>query len=316
MRATAFGAILLAATTAALPAIAETMTVPGPEGPLEGEALIVPDSNTGVIIVPSSGPTDRDGNSPAGMRTDTYRLLAEGLAKAGVSSLRIDKRGMFSSSAAVTDPNAVTIEGYAKDLSAWHDAFAARLGTECVYIAGHSEGGLVALAAAADGMPACGMVLLAAPGRPIGTLMREQFRTNPANGPYLEELDSLVGRLERGELTDAGDISPVLQPLFSDGLQKYMIQLFAYDPAELARGVTLPTLVVQGDRDLQVSVDDARLLAEHLPDCEGMVIEGMTHMLKDDVPGSPTATYQDPALPLAPGVISSIVRFVEVAAPR
>ncbi len=297
-------------------ATAETMTIPGPDGPLAGEALIVPDAKAGVIIVPGSGPTDRDGNSPMGMKSDSYRLLAEGLAEAGVSSLRIDKRGMFSSSAAVADPNAVTIEGYAKDLRAWHDAFAARLGAECVYIAGHSEGGLVALAAAADGMPACGIVLLAAPGRPIGTLMREQFRTNSANGPYLEELDSLVGRLERGELTDAGDISPVLQPLFSDGLQKYMIQLFAYDPAELARGLTLPALVVQGDRDLQVSVDDARLLAEHLPDSEGVVIEGMTHMLKDDVPGAPMATYQDPALPLAPGVIPSIVRFVRDAAPR
>jgi len=292
------------------PAVSETMSVPGPDGPLEGEVVVVPDAKIGVIIIPGSGPTDRDGNSPAGMRTDTYRLLAEGLAEAGVSSLRIDKRGFFGSSNAVADPEAVTIAGYADDVRAWRDAFAEKLGTECVFVAGHSEGGLVALAAAAGGMPACGLVLLSSPGRPIGALMREQFRSNPANGPYLDELDSLVDRLERGEMTDIENISPVLRALFREGLQRYMIQLFAYDPAELARSVTLPTLVVQGDRDLQIAPEDARLLSENLPNGEVAILEGMTHMLKDDVRGSPMATYQDPDLPLTEGVVDKMAEFM------
>ena len=315
MRSILFGAILLACITSAFSSNAETMSVPGPDGPLEGEAIIVPDATVGVIIIPGSGPTDRDGNSPAGMRTDTYRLLANGLAEAGVSSIRIDKRGFFGSSNAVADPEAVTIAGYADDVRAWRDAFAEKLGTECVFVAGHSEGGLVALAAAADGISACGLVLLSSPGRPIGTLMREQFRTNPANGPYLDELDSLLGRLERGEMTDIETISPVLRALFREGLQRYMIQLFAYDPAELARSVTLPTLVVQGDRDLQITAEDARILSENLPNSDIVIFTGMTHMLKDDVAGSPMATYQNPDLPLTEGMVKEIVRFLERVSP-
>ena len=49
-----------------------------------------------MVIIPGSGPTDRDGNSPQGLKAASYRLLAEELAAKGVSTVRIDKRGMFA----------------------------------------------------------------------------------------------------------------------------------------------------------------------------------------------------------------------------
>ncbi|HIE95365.1 MAG TPA: alpha/beta fold hydrolase, partial [Acidobacteria bacterium] len=147
-------------------------------------------------------PTDRDGNGTAGIRSDSYKLLAEGLAEAGVSSLRIDKRGFFGSSRAIANPEDVTIALYAEDLGNWHDAFAKRIGKGCVWLAGHSEGGLVALVAAAGGVKTCGLILLSTPGRRISDLMREQFRNNPANAPYLEELDRILSGLERGDIQD------------------------------------------------------------------------------------------------------------------
>ena len=64
---------------------------PGPNGPLRGTLL---SGDAGklppVLIIPGSGPTDRDGNNPLGVRASTYRLLAEGLAAEGIPSLRID----------------------------------------------------------------------------------------------------------------------------------------------------------------------------------------------------------------------------------
>ena len=53
-----------------------------------------------ILIIAGSGPTDRDGNSAAGLRTDSYKMLAEGLAAKGVTSLRVDKRGIAESSTA------------------------------------------------------------------------------------------------------------------------------------------------------------------------------------------------------------------------
>lgn len=291
----------------------EVMTVPGPQGPLQGEAILVPGATAGIIIIPGSGPTDRDGNGPAGIRSDSYKLLAEGLAKAGLSTLRIDKRGFFGSSKAIANPEDVTIANYAHDVGAWHDAFAERMGTGCVWIAGHSEGGLVALVAAASGVKACGLILLSTPGRRISDLMREQLRHNPLNGPYLDELDRILSGLERGEMHDVATISAPLQPLFREGLQRYMIGLFSYDPKEVANEITLPALIVQGDKDVQVTKVDAQRLAGALPQAKLVEMPGVTHMLKQDVAGAPLATYRNPELPLDPNVVPTIADFVKSA---
>ncbi len=306
--------LLSALLSVAQPAVAhEILQIPGPEGALEGEALLVNDPRAGVVIIPGSGPTDRDGNGAVGLRSDSYKLLAEGLAAAGISTLRIDKRGFFGSEAAISDPEAVTIAAYAQDARRWVEAFSDRLGKDCIWLAGHSEGGLVALVAAegpADA-PICGLVLLATPGRPIGTLMREQFRKNPLSAPYLAELDALVAGLERGTYRDEAEISPVLRPLFRHGLQRYMIDLFSYDPAAIARSVPLPALVLQDGSDIQVTPGDAERLLAALPDGELVLLPDLTHMLKHDVAGDPLATYRDPSLPLGPDVVPAIVDFIQ-----
>ncbi len=103
-----------------------------------------------LLLVPGSGPTDRDGNNPLGVRAQPYRLLAEALAANGVDTVRIDKRGMFGSRDA-GDPNAVTLADYVADVKAWLNAIRAKLGDMPVWLAGHSEGGVVAMASAGLG---------------------------------------------------------------------------------------------------------------------------------------------------------------------
>ena len=100
--------IMAAAIAATIP-----MTAPGPEGPLAGTLLDAGHDAPVVLIVPGSGPTDRDGNNPLGVKAAQYRLLAEALARKGVSSVRVDKRGLGGSKAAASDPNKVTIADYA-----------------------------------------------------------------------------------------------------------------------------------------------------------------------------------------------------------
>ena len=100
--------------------MAEPVQIDGPAGPLGGELITAERARHIVVIIPGSGPTDRDGNSAQmGLRSNTYKLLAEGLKAAGVSSLRIDKRGFYSSAAAISDPNNVTIGAYAEDARKW-----------------------------------------------------------------------------------------------------------------------------------------------------------------------------------------------------
>lgn len=303
-------AILVISVTLALPVMAQTIQIPGPGGMLEAEAIAPDRASHVLVIIPGSGSIDRDGNSSQfGLNSDTYRLLAEGLADRGVATVRVDKRGFFGSAAAIEDPNDVTVMGYADDARAWVDQ-AAEL-APCVWIAGHSEGGLVALMAAQDKPDAlCGLVLMATSGRPTGQLLIEQLEANPANAPLMPEIKSLVASLESGQAVDSETVSHPLRTLFSPGLQRYMMDLFSHDPVALAGQWHGPTLIIQGDADVQVRPLDADLLEKALPQARRVDLGGGTHMLKADLPGQPFATYTDPSLPLHDGLIASIVDFI------
>ena len=141
-------------------------------GALSGVMLRPETSTASILIIPGSGPTDRDGNNRLGVKGSPYKLLAEGLARKGLTTVRVDKRGMFGSSRAVSDANAVTISDYAGDVHAWVKVIREQTGVPCVWVAGHSEGGLVALASSRNPDGLCGLILMSSPGRPVGDVLR------------------------------------------------------------------------------------------------------------------------------------------------
>lgn len=191
----------------------------GPNGPLRGTIVLPANNGPIILMIPGSGPTDRDGNSPLGVNAATYRLLAEGLAQQAIGSVRIDKRGMFGSQGAVPDADAVTIADYVRDTDAWVNAIRARTGAKCVWLLGHSEGGLVALAAAATVDHLCGLILVATPGRPLGEVLKEQLRANPANSALLDAADHAIDELSAGRRVDVAKLAPALAPLFKPAVQ-------------------------------------------------------------------------------------------------
>lgn len=300
--------------SAAVAAVAAPITAPGPSGPLEGSFLDARAHAPVVLMIPGSGPTDRDGNNPLGVTAAPYRLLATALAAQGVSSVRIDKRGMFGSKAAIPDPNKVTIGDYASDVHSWVQSIRARTGVHCVWVLGHSEGSLVALVAAQKPDGICGVISVSGAGRKLGEVIREQLRANPANAPLLDSAMAALDRLERGEHVDVTGMHPALQRLFAPQVQDFLIDDLRYDPAKLAASLKVPLLIVQGERDLQVSVADAKLLAEAQPKAELVLLPAMNHVLKDvtnDDRAANFATYADPSLPVDPGLVEAIATFVK-----
>lgn len=289
----------------------------GPLAPLKGTLLSPAKPGAPVVlIVPGSGPTDRDGNNPLGVNAATYKLLARDLASRGIATVRIDKRGMFGSAKAVADANAVTIPDYAADVHSWVGAIRRTTGVPCVWVLGHSEGGLVALAAAQSGSEVqgiCGLLLVATPGRPLGQVLRDQLRANPANAPILDQALAAITKLEGGGRVDPASLHPALQPLFNESVQGFLISAFAQDPARLIAATKMPVLVLQGERDLQVGVADARLLAQANPTAQLVLLPDTNHVLKavvTDDPAANMATYANPGQPLAPGVVDAVARFI------
>lgn len=294
----------------------QIVEAPGPDGALQG-ALRSPDeanaARASVLIIPGSGPTDRDGNNPQGITAATYKLLAEGLAERGIASVRIDKRGMFGSAAAWSDANNVTLDDYAHDVAQWVAAIREKTAVDCVWVLGHSEGGLVALLAAEHSEGLCGVLLVAAPGRPLGQVLREQLQANPANAPLLKQAFAAITSLEAGQQVEVSGLHPALQPLFHPAVQGFLISSFAIDPAKLAGTVELPLLILQGGRDLQVGEADARRLHAAAPDAQLVVLPAVNHVLKQvtsDDPSANLATYHRTGVPLAPGVVDAIADFI------
>ena len=280
-------------------------------GALAGTLLSAHDRDPVVLIVPGSGPTDRDGNSPMGVATDAYRLLAEALAEEHIATVRIDKRGMFGSAGA-GDPNAVTPADYVADIHAWIDAIREARGSDCVFLLGHSEGALMVSLAAEGREDVCGLILVAGMGRRMGEVIREQLTANPANAPLLDQAMAALTELEAGRQVDVSAMHPALVPLFAPQVQDYLIATLNLDPVEAVNRANKETLIVQGKTDLQVSVEDARLL-NRARKTKLQLIDGMNHVLKEAPAdrAANLATYLDPTLPLAPGLVRRIEDFVE-----
>ena len=298
---------LLAASLLAGPVSTE-IALPSQPAPLHG-TLLTPDGATAVaVILPGSGPTDRDGNSPLGVSASTYRLLAEGLAEQGIATVRIDKRGIAASAAAGPAEADLRFDSYAADARAWATEAASRAGLPCAWLIGHSEGALVALKAVENDDKICGLVLLSGAGRPAGAVLREQLATLPE--PMKTQAFAVLTELEAGRTV--ADPPPALAALFRPSVQPYLISWLPLDPAALLAAYDGPVFIGQGTTDLQIGVTDAQGLAAANPKATLKLWDGVNHLLKTAPAdrAANLATYSDPTLPLAPGVEEDVRSFI------
>ncbi|PKM02107.1 MAG: alpha/beta hydrolase, partial [Gammaproteobacteria bacterium HGW-Gammaproteobacteria-7] len=240
----------------------QTLNLDTGNGVLQG-SLLLPKSEQPVpvaLLIAGSGPTDRNGNNPAG-HNDSLKRLAQGLARQGVASLRYDKRGVGASLAAAPNERDLSVDAYVSDALAWSARLKGDPRFSELILVGHSEGALLAsLAAPKSG--AAALISIAGSGRPIDQVLRAQLqgRLPPA---LLATSQFLIDELKAGR-THA-EVPEPLQVLFRPSVQPYLISLFAYDPAAAFAAVDVPALILQGRHDIQVGVEDAEALQRAKP---------------------------------------------------
>lgn len=278
--------------------------------------LTEPDSSkseTVVVMIAGSGPTDRNGNNRLGIRTNAYLYLAQALEKAGIASLRYDKRGIAQS--AYDDPerlSEVVFEDFVADAAAWVEHLSDE-GYRKIVLLGHSEGALIALCAAQENPRVTAVIEVAGAGRPLdfilqGQLARQLATTDP--GLYIRAA-GIIDALRRGERVE--EIPQSLTSLFHPSVQPFLISAFRYDPCRLIATLEIPVLILQGDNDLQVPVGEADALATAQPRARKVVIGGMTHTLKKSdgrTLNEQLAAYTDSTQALAPGLNEAIEEFL------
>lgn len=287
---------------------ATEIALPADPAPLHGTLLAPERAQAVAVILPGSGPTDRDGNQAPAIQASTYRLLAEGLAAEGIATVRIDKRGIGASALAGPSEADLRFDAYADDARAWAAEAARLTGQSCAWLIGHSEGALVALKAVEAGDKICGLVLLSGAGRPAGVVLREQLASLPE--PLKAQAFDALTELEAGRTV--ADTPPALAALFRPSVQPYLISWLPLDPAALLAAYDGPVFIGQGTTDLQVTVADAQALSAADPKATLKLWDGVNHVLKTapaDRAGN-LATYADPALPLAPGVVEDVAGFI------
>jgi pimeloyl-ACP methyl ester carboxylesterase len=259
------------------------------------------------LILPGSGPTDRDGNSVLGLHSDLYRQWAEELARAGIATARYDKRGVGTSDVSF-DRSHTTVDDFVSDAAAVLASLRADRRFGHITIVGHSEGGLLALLLGSRAR-LDGLVLCATAGRPVAALLREQVARQLDEGG-LAEFDRLLQSVRSG--TPLGTPrSPLLQALFAPPSLVFLRSMLDIDPAAELMKLKVPTTILQGTTDVQVTVADARKLAAARPDARLVIVPGANHVFKDEPAATPAQTsYTDPTRPFAPGVITALVSAI------
>ena len=261
-----------------------------------------------MVIIAGSGPTDRNGNSPA-INNNSLKMLAEQLAEKGVSSIRYDKRGIGENISLGGNEEDLRFNDYIDDAAEWvrfakNDNRFSKVG-----IIGHSEGSLIGMVAA-EKADADMFISIAGAGRPIDQVILEQLEQQlPVN--LLKESDDIFSKLKRGE--QVNNISKELQSFFRPSVQPYLISWLRYDPAKEIQKINAPVLIINGTRDIQVPVKDAERLHDAKKDSELAIIQNMNHVFKEapeDREGN-MATYMNPDLPLAKGLMDEIMSFLK-----
>ena len=275
-------------------------------------SLLLPKSDTPVpvvLIISGSGPTDRDGNNPDGGRNDSLKRLAWVLAKHNIASVRYDKRGVAASLAATPDERNLTLDAYVSDAQAWGRKLKADPRFGKLILLGHSEGALIA-SLAAPSVDAAAVISLSGSARPIDQVVRQQL-SNHLPPPLMLRSNELLDSLKAGKTDD--NVPPPLQAIFRPSVQPYLISLFRQDPAAAFAKLKIPALIIQGSNDIQVGVNDAKMLKAAKPDAELALIEGMNHVMRivpNDVKRQ-LASYRDPQLPLAAELGTRILGFID-----
>lgn len=256
------------------------------------------------IIIAGSGPTDRDGNQNF-LKTNNLKKLAEGLTKNNIASFRYDKRIVKQIRKGKVDKD-MMFDDFVTDAKSVVDYFHNKKQFNNIYIIGHSQGSLVGLLASKENVT--GFISLAGAGQSIDEVITEQVvKTAPM---FKADTERVFKVLKKGKTTK--DYPQALASIFNLEVQPFIANWMTYNPQTEIMSLTIPTLIINGTKDLQVSEAEAKLLDEASKNSTLKIIPNMNHVLVTIEGGNleNSKSYNESFRPLSDGLMSTITEFI------
>lgn len=228
-------------------ALPGTLTLPVGEGPFPV-----------VVLVHGSGPHDRDEtigpNKP-------FKDLAWGLASRGIAVLRYEKRTKVYGLKLLALPGLTAREEIVEDVVAAAALLRGRkeIDPKRVFVLGHSLGGTLIPRIGKADPGFAGFIVMAGAARPLEDLLLEQV-------PYIASVDGTVTDEEKKQIEGVKAMVETIRSLKEGSKEapmgvpaSYWLDLKGYHPPAAAKELKQPFLILQGERDYQVTMEDYEL---------------------------------------------------------
>ncbi len=266
-----------------------TLTVPTGDGPFPL-----------VVLVHGSGPEDRDETIGP---SKVFRDLAEGLASRNVAVLRYVKRTKQYPRESAADPtftvNQETVDDAvrAADLARKQP----RINPSRVFVLGHSQGGYMAPRIMERAPKLAGFIVMAGNVRSLEELIVDQTQYLASlKGPLTAEDQAHIAAVKRNPFGDFQIPAP------------YLADLKNYRPDLAAKALHMPMLILQGERDYQVTMKDFamwKMALGNRPDVTFHSYPKLNHLFIAGEGKPSPAEYQKPGH-VDEQVIADIVQWV------
>ncbi len=268
-----------------------------------------------VILVHGSGGNDRDEtlgpNKP-------FRDLAQGLAQQGIVSIRYDKRTF----AYQYDPKLLSdsFSLYEETINDAIDAVALAsqftfIDTTKIYIIGHSQGAMCAPKIAELCPKLKGIVMIGAPVTNLVDVL-------PQQAEYMALLDDTISTTEQMQINTMKWLSDKIKSpalgktpkgLLMGGSPTYWKSVLNYDQLATAKKLTLPILILAGDRDFQVLPKEFAEWQKQLGDHKNVILKSypkLNHLFLEGEGRPNTKDYEVPGH-IPQYVIDDLTKFIK-----
>ena len=257
-----------------------------------------------VLLIAGSGSTDHDGNGPQ-VKPATLKKLSEQLIARKIATLRYDKRGAGGWKPEYGRPEDFRFKDFVEDAVALVNYLRSSGKFSQIILAGHSEGGLVAILTARR-VPVDRLVLLVTAARRQGDLVKAQLEKK-LSPDRLQPIVKAIDAMMAGQIVDPPPQGLAIPPSMQPGIAS----AFTEDPIDPLKQIDAPTLIIGGGRDLQVARLDFIALSAASPLAKTAWLPDMNHVLVDVTDDDDNlAAYNQPERPLDPGLVDAVANFV------